>query len=154
MGSALELQIPPVGVLLACAAAMRGVAQLTPAWTAPFPGRLPAAAALAVLGGGLGLAGLWAFRQARTSFHPHRLDRTSAFVVRGVYRLTRNPMYLGLLLVLLAWAVRLANLPALAGLPAFVLYLNRFQIQPEERALREKFGGAFDAYAASVRRWI
>ena len=154
MLKSLELKIPPVATMLVCAVAMRWVARRTPAWTWPIPGRLLVAALLAAVGGGFALAGLWAFRKARTTILPHRLDRTSAFVAHGVYRVTRNPMYLGLLLVLLAWAVRLSNLPALAFLPAFVLYMDRFQIRPEERVLREKFGDAFADYAKSVRRWI
>lgn len=154
MLNVLERKIPPVATMLACAVAMRWVAHRTPAWTWPIPGRLLVAVLLAAVGGGFALAGLWAFRKARTTIHPHRLDRTSAFVAHGVYRVTRNPMYLGLLLVLLAWAVRLSNLPAVAFLPAFVLYMDRFQILPEERVLREKFGDAYADYAKSVRRWI
>ncbi len=150
----LELKIPPAVVLLACACAMGWVARQTPACAWPFPGRIFVAAALATAGFGFGLAGLWAFWKARTSVNPHRPDHASAFVVHGVYRITRNPMYLGLLLILVAWAVYLANILALAGLPAFVLYMDRFQIRPEERALQAKFGDAFARYAKSVRRWI
>jgi protein-S-isoprenylcysteine O-methyltransferase Ste14 len=67
---------------------------------------------------------------------------------------TRNPMYLGLLFVLLGWAIFLSNLLALAGIPAFVLYMNRFQIGPEERALTARFGEDFAIYKTRVRRWI
>ena len=154
MLKSLELKIPPAVVLLACAGAMGWVARQTPALAWPFPGRFLVAAALATVGFGLGLAGLWAFWKARTSVNPHRPGHASAFVVHGVYRITRNPMYLGLLLILLAWAAYLANILAPAFLPVFVLYLNRFQIRPEERALQAKFGPAFDAYAQAVRRWI
>ena len=83
--------------------------------------------------------------------HP---DRSAALVAGGIYRSSRNPMYLGFLLLLAAWACWLANPLALAGLPAFVLYLNRFQIAPEERALRARFGDAYDGYARAVRRWL
>lgn len=62
-------------------------------------------------------------------------------------------MYLGLLLALLGWAIFLANLAALAGLPAFVAWINRFQIGPEERALAAKFGPVYTAYCGCVRRW-
>ena len=154
MLKSLELKIPPAVVFLTCAAAMGWVARQTAAYAWPFPGRLLVAAALAAAGGGFGLAGLWAFWKARTSVNPHRPDHASAFVVHGVYRITRNPMYLGLLLILLAWAAYLANIPAPVFLPAFVLYMDRFQILPEERALRAKFGDTFARYAKSVRRWI
>jgi protein-S-isoprenylcysteine O-methyltransferase Ste14 len=72
----------------------------------------------------------------------------------GIYRHTRNPMYLGMLLVLAAWAVWLASPAAFAVLPVFLLYLNRYQIEPEERILAGLFGGEFDAYRRSVRRWL
>jgi protein-S-isoprenylcysteine O-methyltransferase Ste14 len=63
-------------------------------------------------------------------------------------------MYLGLLLLLLAWTVHLSNLTAPVFLPAFVLYMNRYQIQPEERALASLFAGEFPKYCATVRRWV
>jgi protein-S-isoprenylcysteine O-methyltransferase Ste14 len=72
----------------------------------------------------------------------------------GVYRWTRNPMYLGMAVLLLAWGLWLANGAALAVISLFVAYLNRFQIAPEERALQARFGDEFTAYRARVRRWL
>ena len=66
----------------------------------------------------------------------------------GVYSLTRNPMYLGFLLILCGWAILLRNALVLPFLPMFILYMNRFQIQPEERALTETFGAMFTGYTA------
>jgi len=63
-------------------------------------------------------------------------------------------MYFGFLLVLIAWGVFLGNLASLLPLPAFVVYMNRFQIIPEERHMREKFGEAYRHYEAKVRRWV
>jgi protein-S-isoprenylcysteine O-methyltransferase Ste14 len=63
-------------------------------------------------------------------------------------------MYLSLLLYLLGWAVYLSNVLALLFLPAFVLYMNRFQIKPEERVLLSRFGPAYAAYKGRVRRWL
>ena len=83
-----------------------------------------------------------------------RPDSTSSLVVSGIYKYTRNPMYLGFLLVLLGWATFLSNLAALALLPAFVVYMNHFQIGPEERALGSLFAQEYQAYHARVRRWI
>ena len=74
--------------------------------------------------------------------------------MRGIYRWTRNPMYLAMLLVLVAWACIVANVAALAILPLFVAYLNRFQIGPEERALQARFGAEFEQYRRNVRRWL
>ena len=91
---------------------------------------------------------------AVTLFTPLAPEQASALVVRGVFRWTRNPMYLAMLLVLVSWACIVANAAALAILPLFVAYLNRFQIVPEERALRAKFGEAYEDYMRRVRRWI
>ena len=63
-------------------------------------------------------------------------------------------MYLGLLLVLLGWAIHLSNALAVLLLPALILYMNRFQIVPEERALATRFGQEFAAYKSRVRRWL
>jgi protein-S-isoprenylcysteine O-methyltransferase Ste14 len=63
-------------------------------------------------------------------------------------------MYLGMLLILAGWALVVSNLAALAMLPLFVAYLNRFQIGPEERALRARFGAEFENYCRTVRRWL
>lgn len=150
----LEHRIPPPVIDASFALAMWGVARLLPGLSAEWPGRTAVALVLAGSGGLLALAGLFAFRRHRTTFNPLRPQAASALVSTGVYAFTRNPMYLGMLVVLVAWAVYLSNLAAAALVPLFVPVLNRLQIQPEERVLRAKFGAAFDAYAARVRRWI
>jgi protein-S-isoprenylcysteine O-methyltransferase Ste14 len=77
----------------------------------------------------------------------------SSLVVTGIYRHTRNPMYLGGLVMLSGWALFLATLSACLFLPLFVAYLTRFQIIPEEKVLRARFGTEFDDYVKRVRRW-
>ena len=113
-----------------------------------------AALLLATAGAALALAGVWAFAQARTTVNPLAPRRARELVMHGVYRHTRNPMYLGMLLALAGWAVWLGNAAALPVLPAFVLVLNALQIRPEEAALRERFGEAYARYACRVRRWL
>lgn len=78
----------------------------------------------------------------------------TSLVATGIYRISRNPMYPGFLLVLLGWCAYLANWASAFLLPAFEAYMNRFQIQPEERALSARFGSQFLAYCGSVRRWL
>ena len=90
----------------------------------------------------------------RTTINPLRPHNASAIVSHGIYRYTRNPMYVGLLMFLTAWAVWLSNLLAFAVLPVFVACLTRLQIIPEERILTEKFGETYTRYAQNVRRWI
>lgn len=112
------------------------------------------AAGLAVVALATGLAAVARFRRAGTTVNPVDPGQASQVVTNGVYRFSRNPMYLGLLLLLTAWALWLANLATLPVLPGFVLYMNRFQIQPEERFLALKFGEDFHRYRESVRRWL
>ena len=130
------------------------IAWITPALTMPLPFGGLLAALLLTLGTAVAVAGGVAFRQARTTVDPTRPDQASTIVTHGIYGRTRNPMYLGFLLALLGWAAYLGNLPACLGLPLFVKYMNRFQIEPEERLLTAKFGDPYTAYLFRVRRWI
>ena len=150
---ALELKVPPPVVGLLVAAAMWGVSDWPPAFTHAPTIRLVLAGVLAVVGVGFDILGLLAFRQSRTTINPLRPARASALVTAGVYRVTRNPMYVGMAFLLTAWAIYLGALWPFLGPLLFVAYINRFQIAPEERVLRSKFG-EFDAYAAQVRRWL
>ena len=150
----LDHRIPPPLVALALALVMWVAAQWLPRPAAPPAVRL----ALAVGIGGLGLAvsgaGTLAFRRARTTVNPLRPERASSLVLSGVYRVTRNPMYLGMALGLLSWAAYLWSPLSLLGPAAFVAYITRFQIQPEERILAAKFGAEYEHYQSRVRRWI
>jgi protein-S-isoprenylcysteine O-methyltransferase Ste14 len=150
----LELRIPPLLLVVVFAAAMAGVARLAPAATIVIPGRLAALIFFIALGMAIAVAGVFAFRRHETTVNPLAPDEASSLVSTGIYRVTRNPMYLGLLLMLAGWCVYLGNGVAALLLPAFVVYMNRFQIGPEERALAEKFGRRFTEYAATVSRWF
>ena len=150
---ALEHRVPPPLVGLAVGALMAGLAQFGPALALPDSVRQGLTALLVVLGIGFDGAGLLAFRKARTTINPLKPAKASAMVTGGVYRFTRNPMYVGMLLLLTAWAVHLSALSAFAGLPLFVLYIGRFQIAPEERAMEDLFGDDYRHYAQRVRRW-
>ncbi|WP_339546663.1 methyltransferase family protein [Pseudomonas sp. RA_35y_Pfl2_P32] len=125
-----------------------GALELTIEWRAGL--------ALMVLLAGVAicLAGVLSFRRARTTVNPLRPETASALVTSGVYRYTRNPMYLGFATVLIAWSIFLAWPLALLGVLGFVMYMNRFQIGPEERALARLFGRAFTQYCSQVRRWL
>jgi protein-S-isoprenylcysteine O-methyltransferase Ste14 len=151
---ALELRVPPPVVGLLVAAAMWGLAPwgLPMAWP---PGlRMGAAVVLVALGLVLDMSGLVAFVRRHTTINPLRPANSSALVTGGVYRFTRNPMYLGMACLLSAWAVWLGSLAGFAGPLVFVLYITRFQIRPEERILGGLFGPAYTDYCARVRRWI
>lgn len=150
----LELKIPPPVVALLVAIAMWLAASASSSLAFTLPARLATALAVAALGVAISVAGTLSFWRAKTTVNPTRPDAASSLVVTGIYRLTRNPMYLGLLLVLAGWAIYLSNAVTFVGPLLFLLYINRFQIVPEERALAARFGLAFDDYRRRTRRWI
>lgn len=152
--NALELKIPPLALLVIVATAMYLVAGHGPALAVASAWRTPIACALVASGFGVGLAGILAFRRAQTTVNPTRPGAASSVVRSGVFQVTRNPMYLGMLIALAGWAVWLATLAVWVFLPIFVVYMSRFQIAPEERALAAKFGDDYAAYARGVRRWL
>lgn len=149
----LELKIPPPLVAFLTGLLMWVASKLVAPVTLPRALRIGIAVALACLGAAIALAGVVEFRRARTTVNPLTPGAAAVLVRGGVFRFSRNPMYLGLLLCLVAWAVYLSNLLALFVVPLFVLYMNRFQIAPEERALTALFGDAYAAYRQGVRRW-
>lgn len=151
---ALELKLPPVAQFLVAAGLMWLLAWLAPAVGFAFPGQLLFASVVLLVAGLVGMAGVRAFARAETTFNPLRPDSASRLVVHGIYRRSRNPMYLALLLALLAWGILLGNGAALLVPPVFVLAMNRLQILPEERALAIVFGEEFLAYKRQVRRWL
>ena len=150
----LELKIPPPAVAILLSVAMWFVSRFGPSIDLPLLARSVAFGVLAVAGGAIGLAGNVEFKRARTTPNPFEPQQASSLVTTGVYRFTRNPMYLGLLMVLLGWAAFLCSAASLLGPAAFVAYIARFQIGPEERVLSAKFGAAYSAYLARVRRWL
>lgn len=152
--SALELKIPPVALL-----AVLMLDMLILRWLFPWPAFSFAAqqsVSILFLSGGilLPLLGFIAFRKANTTVHPKHPEQTKVLVRNGVYVYTRNPMYLGFLMILVAWAIYLGNLWSACMVPFFIWYMNRFQIRPEERILAEKFGDDFRRFVAQTRRWL
>jgi protein-S-isoprenylcysteine O-methyltransferase Ste14 len=150
----LELKVPPVAVVLFMGALMWLVAWAVPAFGFVFPARNLFAVSLGVTGAVATILGVVTFRRARTTVNPMKPDTSSSLVLSGIYTLSRNPMYLGFLLVLGGWAIFLSNALAFLLLPAFIFYMNRFQIEPEERALTSLFGQEFVAYKSRVRKWL
>src|SRR6516225_6526737 len=116
--------------------------------------KIPPPVVALLIGGATAFAGNMEFRRAKTTINPFRPQNTTALVTSGVYRFTRNPMYLGLTLLLLGWAMFLCSACALVGPVLFALYVNCFQIKPEEKILSAKFGAAYSEYVSRVRRWL
>ncbi|HTL28265.1 MAG TPA: isoprenylcysteine carboxylmethyltransferase family protein [Tepidisphaeraceae bacterium] len=152
--NAIELKIPPPIVALTTALLMWFVTWLTPSMTFAVPARRVIAGSLFLVGLMISIMGVVSFKRARTTVNPMHPDRASSLVTAGIYKVTRNPMYLGLLIGLVACSIYLSNAVALVFLPLFVLYMNRFQIRAEERALADLFGDEFAGYRLRVRRWL
>ena len=152
--SRLETRVPPPVWALFVAVAMFGVNRLGAVWSIGSWGRT-VGLVLAMVGLGFSVAGIAGFTRAGTTVDPHAPAKASALVDTGVYRVTRNPMYLGLALLLLGWGSGLRDpLVAIVGSGVFVALITRLQILPEERILRDRFGAAYDAFCARTRRWL
>lgn len=152
--SKLELKVPPLPLAVAVGAVMWAIDGWLPLQGSRTFGRTVVAVVMFVVAVAITATAVFGFRKARTTVNPMAPETASVIVNTGVYRFTRNPMYLGFLLALVAWAIFLGNFVS-ALLPVlFVAYMNRFQIAPEERALRARFGESYAAYVRSVRRWL
>ena len=146
--------LPPPVVLLLVGLAMWLTARLLPDATLTIPGAgwlvlMITVVALLIMG-----LAAWALRRHRTTINPMRPEESSSLVDNGVFRWSRNPIYLADALLLIAWALYLGNLVAVLLIPLFVTLIQWFQILPEERALEQRFGDAFHEYRRSVRRWM
>ena len=133
---------------------MWGVSKIQPAIQMEPRLHLLLTVALGLIALTFGASGIVAFRLARTTINPVRIDQASRVVTGGIYRVTRNPMYVGLTALLTMWAVWLAVPLALLGPVLFALFTHRFQILPEERVMSAKFGREYQDYRLRVRRWL
>lgn len=150
----LELLIPPPVVTLITALLMWLLHVSFPSFSLHVIGQLLWVFIMGLLGLGFGLAGVASFIRAKTTLDPKQPADASKLVTSGIYRFTRNPMYLGILCMLIAWGLYLGNILSLLFSIAFVLYIHSYQIRPEERLLQEKFGADFISYKSKVRPWI
>ena len=150
----LELKVPPPIVAATAAVLMWALDAGLPQLRFDLPWRLLLVSLFALAALGLAASAVALFRRRGTTIHPLRPEEATALVTDGLYRLSRNPMYLGLAVLLCAWGLYLANTASFLGVPLFVAYMNRFQIAPEEKALQARFGGAYAEYRGRVRRWI
>lgn len=150
----LRLKIPPVALLFVTAVLMWSSSRFAPKISFVIPMGNFIALAMAATGAVTSILGVASFRRVGTTVNPLNPGASSTLVRWGIYSLSRNPMYLGFLMLLLAWEIYLSNALALVFIPLFVVYMNRFQIEPEESALRSRFGRDFDSYASQVRRWL
>ena len=150
----LEVKVPPPAVALLFGLLMWLASLVVAPVAVPFAARMGVAVVLASVGLTFGVAAMRSFLREKTTMNPIKPSAASSLVTGGVFRFTRNPMFLSLLLYLLAWAAYLSNWLALLFVPVFVLYINELQIKPEERALSALFGAEYTSYKTRVRRWL
>jgi len=150
----MTLKIPPAIVFLSTAILMYLLAAFLPVGYFDFFGRYYIVAMLLALAFILGFVSLLQFYSAKTTIDPRKPYNSTQLITRGVYGITRNPMYLALLLVLLALGLYLGNAFNTLLAAGFVMYMNRFQILPEEAALKKHFGKEYEQYCVRIRRWF
>lgn len=150
----MELKVPPVFVFLSFALIMYVVSLFLPVGFFDFFGRFLLAKILVLLAALIGLVSLYQFFKKKTSIDPMHPDKANQLVTTGLYKFSRNPMYLALLMVLLGFGLYLGNAFNTLVAAGFVAYMNRFQIIPEERILLAKFGNKFKSYQIATRRWF
>lgn len=155
MLSKLELRIPPPLVMLLFMATVFGFDKMMPFNLFYLPWLTYASViSLVVLGGVVALWGVKEFKEAQTTVNPLKPESSSSLVTAGIYQYTRNPMYLGLLLILLSVVVYTQHPLGLVSTMGFVAYMNRCQIEPEEKMLVKLFGDEFVDYSNQVKRWF
>lgn len=148
----LELKIPPLIVALIFGSLI---------WVIPTPYKIVnttitygASGLFFLIGSLISLLGVWEFRKQKTTVNPMAPQESNSLVIKGIYKFTRNPIYLGFLFWLLSLGALLGNPLSLFPTIGFVFYMNYFQILPEERILADSFGEDYLEYKKSVRRWI
>jgi protein-S-isoprenylcysteine O-methyltransferase Ste14 len=150
----LETKVPPPALLLITMLLMWTGARW---WGGPvLVGEAFACSGFLLIGIGVVIFffSVFKFGKAKTTINPMVPSSASLLVTGGIFSLSRNPMYVGMVMVLVGWAIYLRLVLPWVGIPFFVVYMTRFQIIAEERALTEKFGEVYLAYKKKVRRWI
>lgn len=150
----LKLKIPPPVYVLIFAMLMYFLAQYWPVLTLFSEPVTNIAYVFVVIGIALDLSAVSQFFRSKTTLNPIKPNNTQQVVSTGMYRISRNPMYLGMLFILIAWAIHLAVLTPFLLLPIFMLVLTVQQIIPEEKILTQKFGASYLQYKQQVRRWL
>jgi protein-S-isoprenylcysteine O-methyltransferase Ste14 len=152
MNLALKV-VPPVQLIISVIL-MFGLAYYFPQYQFSLPLNIPLIIILIALAGIIGSLALIDFRKHKTTYHPHTPEKTSTVVNSGIYAYSRNPMYLALVLILLALALYFKNLTCFGVIPLFIGYITQYQIKPEEVMLNKLFPADYQVYREKVRRWL
>ena len=150
----MKLKVPPVFVFLVFGLLMYLLATFLPVGYFDFFGRRYLMIVLLTIAVCISAIALFQFFKSKTTINPSKPSKATKLVSSGIYQYSRNPMYLGLLLLLLAWGLFLGNAFNILLAAGFVSYMNRFQIVPEEETLSKLFGKEYAQYCILVRRWF
>lgn len=150
----LELKVPPFALFIIVFIASYFCSQELSLGTLALPYGMVVLGIGIALSGIIGISGIWEFRKQKTTVNPIKVETASSVVDSGIFGYTRNPMYLALFILLFCFGYYLQNLFSLSLSFLFVIYMNRFQILPEEQALESLFGAEYVDYKQKVRRWI
>ncbi len=150
----LELRVPPIAVFLLVLLLMYVLKGLIPSFTVTVPFVKLVVIGLTLLSVYIGFAGVYEFRKVKTTVNPVKPENASTVVNTGVFAYTRNPMYVALLLLIIALGLWWQHLSVILCGALFVSYMNRYQIKPEEQVLERLFGEEYLKYKNRVRRWI
>jgi len=150
----LELKIPPVFVVAICAG-LTALARHYDVWMFRYPKLFDLWVIIPLaIGFTVALLGIIEFKKAQTTVDPTNPEKASNLVDGGIFKFTRNPMYVGMILGLIALAFYMGTWFGFVSALLCAIYLTRFQIIPEERVIENLFGDAYKQYKNSVRRWI
>lgn len=150
----MKLKVPPPLVLIVAVMLTYAAGSWFPGLTFRFPGQVVLAVIMFFLGLVPDLLALLTFVRRKTTVNPMKPGDASTLVTDGIYRISRNPMYLGLLFLLVAASLFFSSYLSLLIIPVFVWYLTEFQIKPEEEILKARFGETYEKYLRKVRRWV
>lgn len=150
----LELRIPPPVIAVISLGLIWLLSWLLPSFGFSFKGIKVIAFVFIGMGILSAFIGVFSFSNAATTSSPVKLEMASKLVTKGLYKYTRNPMYLGIFLGLTGFSFYFGNWACFIVPVLFLLYITRFQIKAEERVLKAKFGKEYEDYLSSTRRWI
>ena len=150
----MELKVIPVVQVIIAMVLMASIQSTIPTFTYTLPLSNYISGSLVFIGIIIGFSAICSFRKHQTTVNPSKPESSSTVVNSGIYHYSRNPMYVAMLLALLAYAFYLENLLAFVICGVFIWYISKYQIIPEERMLEKLFGQEYQHYCQKVRRWI
>ena len=148
----MKKRIPPPLITMSCVLVIFLSKSIFPSFVFPF--KLEIGIGFSILGLSLLILSVKSFIKNNTTINPLNLKKSTYLVTNGLFRFSRNPMYLGMLLFLVGTSIILNIIGGLIISVLFIFYMNFFQIMPEEIALENLFGKDYRNYRKNVRRWI